>query len=315
MISRRLVRIKAMQTYYAFLQDSGEQNISSLRKELEHNINQSYRLFIHLHCLLSAVFDFATEKIEISRNKHIKSDEDSNPNTKFIDNRLNANFHQDPNIAKALTDKEVNWKEYPGFIKSLYQQITNSQYYRDYMAEKTSSISQDIDILNKIISKSLIFNEQLEEIIEEQSIYWNDDLELLCSNMIQNFKKYNEKTVGKFRLPAVFKNEEDEEFAYKLIKVAALHYKEFDKIVLDTLKKWELDRIAFLDRVILHLALAEITQMPEMPVKVTINEYLDIAKFYSTDKSSVFINGILDKVYSELKNSGELNKSGLGMVE
>lgn len=315
MISRRLVRIKAMQTYYAFLQDSGEQNVSSLQKELKHNINQSYRLFIHLHCLLSAVFDFASEKIELSRNKHIQSAEDSNPNTKFIDNRINANLHQDLQIAKALSDKEINWKEYPEFIKSLYQQITNSQYYRDYMADKTSSISKDLDIINKIITKSLIYNQQLEEILEEQSIYWNDDLELLCSNMIQNFKKYNETTIEKFRLPKVFKNEEDEEFAYKLIKITALHHTEFDKLILDSLKKWELDRIAFLDRVILHLALAEITQMPDMPVKVTINEYLDIAKFYSTEKSSIFINGILDKVYSELKLSGELNKTGLGMVE
>ncbi|MDD3687927.1 MAG: transcription antitermination factor NusB [Bacteroidales bacterium] len=315
MISRRLVRIKAMQTYYAFLQDGGEQNISTLTKELEHNINQSYRLFIHLHCLLSAVFDFATERIEIGRNKHIKTDADINPNTKFTDNRIIANLHKDIRIAKALTDKNFNWKEYPEFVKSLYLQITNSQYYRDYMAEKTSSISQDFDILNKIISKTIIYNEQLEEILEEQSIYWNDDLEFLCSNMIQNFKKYNDKTIENFRIPAVFKNDEDEEFSYTLIKLTALHHKEFDQIVLDSLKKWELDRIAFVDRVILHLALAEITQMPDMPVKVTINEYLDIAKFYSTEKSSVFINGILDKVYSELKNAGALNKSGLGMVE
>jgi N utilization substance protein B len=265
--------------------------------------------------LLSAVFDFATERIEIGRNKHIKSDEDINPNTKFTENRIIANLHKDIRIAKALTDKNFNWKEYPEFVKSLYLQITNSQYYRDFMAEKSSSISQDFDILNKIISKTIIYNEQLEEILEEQSIYWNDDLEFLCSNMIQNFKKYNDKTIENFRIPAVFKNDEDEEFSYTLIKQTALHHKEFDQIVLDSLKKWELDRIAFVDRVILHLALAEITQMPEMPVKVTINEYLDIAKFYSTEKSSVFINGILDKVYSELKNAGALNKSGLGMVE
>lgn len=315
MISRRLVRIKAMQTYYAFLQDGGEQNISTLTKELEHNINQSYRLFIHLHCLLSAVFDFANERIEIGRNKHIKTDADINPNTKFTDNRIIANLHKDIRIAKALTDKNFNWKEYPEFVKSLYMQITNSQYYRDFMSEKSSSIANDFDILNKIISKTLIYNEQLEEILEEQSIYWNDDLEFLCSNMIQNFKKYNDKTIENFRLPAIFKNDEDEDFSYQLIKTTALHYKEFDQIVLESLKKWELERIAFVDRVILHLALAEITQMPDMPVKVTINEYLDIAKYYSTEKSSVFINGILDKVYSELKNAGTLNKSGLGMVE
>ncbi len=314
MISRRLVRIKAMQTYYAFLQDGNDRNISSVQKDLEWNINQSYQLFIHLHCLLVKVFDFAGAKIEIGRNKHIPTLEEINPNTKFIKNRIIASFLNDTAIEKAMININLNWSEYPEFIKSIWQQISNSQYYRDYMSDPEISIHQDFDIINKIISKNIIYNSQLEEILEEQNICWNDDLEFLCSNLIQNLKKYNEKNIETFHLPPIFKNAEDEEFSEILIKRTALNKDKFDKIILESLQKWELERIAFLDRVILHLALGEITQIPDMPVKVTINEYLDIAKFYSTEKSSIFINGILDKIYSELKASGNLNKTGLGLV-
>ncbi len=304
-----------MQTYYAFLQDGDNRNISSVQKELEWNINQSYQLFVHLHCLLIKVFDFAGARIEIGRNKYIPTKEEINPNTKFINNRIIAAFLNDSAITKAMSNMDLNWSEYPEFIKSLWQQISNAQYYRDYMSDPEISIRQDYEIINKIISKNIIYNSRLEEILEEQSIYWNDDLEFLCSNLIQNIKKYDDKNIENFKLPAVYKNEDDEEFGKILIKRTALNKDEFDKIILDSLKKWELERIAFLDRVILHLALGEMTQIPDMPVKVTINEYLDIAKFYSTDKSSVFINGILDKIYSELKSSGKLNKSGLGLVQ
>lgn len=315
MISRRLVRIKAMQTYYAYLQDSDNQNLDSLQRELEFNIEQSYYLFIQLHCLLANIFDFANERIEIAKNKHIKTVEDINPNTKFVDNIIIANLYKAKQIEKAFTDKTFSWKEYPNFIKQLYAQITDSQYYKDFMSIENRSFKQDFDLLTKIISKTIITNAEIDEILEEQSIYWNDDLEFLASNVIQNFKKYNQKTIINFKLPPMFRNSEDEDFAKKLIKTVALHHKDFDEIIVASLKKWELERIAFLDRVILHLALAEITYFSNLPVKVTINEYLEISKFYSTEKSSVFINGVLDKIHLDLKKLGKLNKSGLGLVE
>lgn len=315
MISRRLVRIKAMQTYYAFLQDGGEQNISNIQKELQWNIEQSYQLFIHLHCLLLAIFDFAGDRMEIAKNKHIKTDHDSNPNLKFLNNTIIAAFANDPQISRARSNNDLNWSEHPEFIKSIWMQINSASYFKEFMSDKEISFKQDLDIINKIISKNIIYNSVLEEILEDKSIYWNDDLELLCSNIMQNLKKYNESNISTFKLPHIFKNDDDEEFSRILIKRAALNKDHFDKIILESLKKWELERIAVLDRVLLHLALCEITQIPDMPVKVTINEYLDIAKYYSTDKSSIFINGILDKIYNELRTSGQLNKTGLGLVQ
>lgn len=315
MISRRLIRIKAMQTYYSFLQDSDSQNLNSLQRELEYNIKQSYSLFIQLHCLLINIADYATERIEIAKNKHIKSEADLNPNTKFINNIIINNLHKADQVEKTLRDKTFSWNENPHFIKNLYAKIISSQYYIDYMNNDERSYKEDLNIINKIITKIIIVNPLINEIIEEHSIYWNDDLEFLASNLIANLKKHDIKTIENYKLPPIFKNQEDEDFANKLIKTTALHSSNYDEIIQQTLEKWELERIALLDRVLLHLALAEIMEFPDLPAKVSINEYIEISKFYSTSKSSVFINGVLDKIYLELKSSGKLNKSGLGLVE
>lgn len=313
MISRRLVRIKAMQTYYAFLQDDEAQNLDMVQKEMERNINKSYELFIHLHCLLIAIFDYASEKLEIGKNKHIKTDSDINPNTKFCNNRIIAAFYNDPLIKKALSNSDMNWSDYPEFIKSIWMDIDKSAFYKSFMNSPEDSFNQDFDIIKKIISKSIVDNPKLDEILEEKSIYWNDDLEFLCSNIIQNIKNFD-KNISEYKLPGLFKDKQDKDFANTLIKQSVLNKDDFDKKILDCLKKWELERVAFLDRVLIHLALAEITQIPYIPVKVTINEYLDIAKVYSTEKSSNFINGIIDKIHMDIKNKGELNKSGRGLI-
>ena len=314
MISRRLVRIKTMQTYYAFLQDSGETSSDKIWKELQHNINESYDLYIHLHCLIIAIADFAEDRIEINRNKHITTEKDLNPNTKFIDNKIIQAFRDDSKISIYMNKNQYNWSEHPEFIKKIWEKVSNSEYYKKFMSDPEISVQGDIHIINRIITKSITGSKDLDEILEDKSIYWNDDLEFLLSNIIQQLKKIGTNGAESFFLPALYKDMDDRKFANDLIIKTALHKKEFDKSILVILQKWDLERIAVIDRVILHLALCEITEFPNMPVKVTINEYLDIAKFYSTEKSSIFINGILDKVYTQLKDTNNLNKKGLGLV-
>lgn len=315
MISRRLVRIKAMQTYYAFLQDSGEVSAEKIWNNLRFNIEKSHELYVYLHCLLLAVCDFAVTRIENNKKKQIATHSDLNPNTKFIDNKVFELFRNNTIINKFYSNNDFDWSDQQRFIKTLWTQISESDYYLEYMSSMESTLKEDIQLIEKIISKTITGNEELDEILEEKSIYWNDDLEFLLSNIVQGIKKLKDKADVKYSIKDVFKNEEDEDFAKKLIIKTALNTIKYDKTILDTLKKWELERIAFTDRVILHLGLCEMTEFPDMPVKVTINEYLDIAKFYSTEKSSVFINGILDKIYSELKSENKLNKKGLGLVE
>ncbi len=313
MISRRLIRIKAMQTYYVFIQDNGEKTKDALWKELLHNINSSYNLYIYMHCLLVSVFDYAQEITEIKKNKLLPNQSDLNPNTKFIDNKVIQLFRDCPEVMSYLSNSDYNWSEYREFVKKIYENICRTEYYKNYMNNPEISIDQDIKIINKIISKSLCNNDELDEILEETSIYWNDDLEFLFSNIMQNIKKIDESHTS-YTIQDIFKSDSDRDFARTLITKTALNQNKFDKIILDTLQKWELERVALIDKVILHLALCEITEIPNMPARVTMNEYLDISKFYSTDKSSIFINGILDKVYSKHKLSSDFNKSGLGLL-
>ncbi len=319
MISRRLVRIKAMQTYYAFLQSEEEWSSEKIQKNLEINIENSYDLYIYIHCLMIAISDHAKKRIEISKNKHIPTFDDLNPNTRFINNSIIKSFRENEKISEYYSNQNYNWSEYETFIKQTWTKISNSEFYQNYMEKPETTIKDDIKIISKILSKTIADNPKLDEILEDKNIYWNDDLEFLISNIIQNIKKLSGTEENKYdltyQLQTLYKNATDERFAKNLITKTALNKTKFDKIILDTLKKWELERIAFTDRVLLHLAFCEIYEFPELPVKVTINEYLDIAKCYSTEKSNIFINGILDKVYMKLKSENKLNKKGLGLVE
>lgn len=304
-----------MQTYYSFLQGNENLPVSKVWNELERSINKSYELYIYLHCLLIAVFDFAAERVEINRKKLIPTHENLNPNTKFIDNKIIDTFRSNPVINKYMSNNDYNWQEYSQFINNLWILITNSEYYSKFMASDIISVKEDYNIIENIILKTISQNDELDDFLEEKSIYWNDDVEFMLSNILQSIKKLNDKNIGQFHLLPVFKNEDDENFAKVLIKKTALNKNKFDDIIINTLQKWELERVAFTDRVILHLALCEFTEMPNMPVKVTINEYLEIAKYYSTEKSSIFINGILDKIYVKLREENNFNKSGLGLVD
>ena len=314
MISRRLVRIKAVQTYYAFVQGNYDGSLEKVQEALEMSIDKSYELFAEMFCLIVAIADHAEYKIEFNRNKLLPSEEDLNPNRKFVDNKIIQAFRSEPTIKKYMEKATSNWSEHYEFVRNVFNKMTNSEFYKKYMEDETRSIKQDADVICKIVNKYLDDNPDLDEILESESIFWNDDLEFSLSNLIQTIKKLNDDNIENFRLPAMFKNEEDHEFAKTLIKNTCLYRQKFDELIEKNLQKWELQRIAFMDRVILHLALCEMTQFPELPVRVTINEYIDIAKGYSTEKSGTFVNGILDKIYNQIKEDKSLNKIGMGLL-
>ncbi len=314
MISRRLVRIKAVQTYYAFVQGNYDGSLEKVQEALEMSIDKSYELFAEMFCLIVAIADHAEYKIEFNRNKLLPTEEDLNPNRKFVDNKIIQAFRSEPTIKKYMEKATSNWSEHYEFVRNVFNKMANSEFYKKYMEDENRSIKQDADVICKIINKYLIDNTDLDEILESESIFWNDDLEFSLSNLIQTIKKLNDDNIENFRLPAMFKNEEDREFAKTLIKNTCLYRQKFDELIEKNLQKWELQRIAFMDRVILHLALCEMTQFPELPVRVTINEYIDIAKGYSTEKSGTFVNGILDKIYNQIKDDKSLNKIGMGLL-
>ena len=314
MISRRLVRIKAVQTYYAFVQGNYDGSLEKVQEALEMSLDKSYELFAEMFCLIVAIADHAEYKIEFNRNKLLPTEEDLNPNRKFVDNKIIQAFRSEPTIKKYMEKATSNWSEHYEFVRNVFNKMANSEFYKKYMEDKSCSIKQDADVICKIVNKYLVDNDDLDEILETESIFWNDDLEFSLSNLIQTIKKLNDDNIENFRLPAMFKNEDDHEFAKTLIKNTCLYRQKFDELIEKNLQKWELQRIAFMDRCILHLALCEMTQFPELPVRVTINEYIDIAKGYSTEKSGTFVNGILDKIYNQIKDDKSLNKIGMGLL-
>jgi N utilization substance protein B len=314
MISRRLVRIKAVQTYYAFTQGNYDGSLEKVQEALEMSLEKSYELFVEMFCLIVAIADHAEYKIEFNRNKLLPSEEDLNPNRKFVDNKIIQAFRSEPTIKKYMESASSNWSEHYEFVRGIFNKMANAEFYKKYMEDESQSIKQDADVICKIVNKYLVDNSDLDEILESESIFWNDDLEFSLSNLIQTIKKLNDDNIENFRLPAMFRNQEDLEFAKTLIKSTCLYHQKFDELIEKNLQKWELQRIAFMDRVILHLALCEMTQFPELPVRVTINEYIDIAKGYSTEKSGTFVNGILDKIYNQSKDDKSLNKIGMGLL-
>ena len=246
MISRRLVRIKAVQTYYAFVQGNYDGSLEKVWEALEMSINKSYELFIETFCLIVAIADHAEYKIEFNRNKLLPTEEDLNPNRKFVDNKIIQAFRTEPTIKKYMEKDRSNWSEHYEFVRGIFNKMSNSEFYKKYMDEESQSIKQDADMICKIVNKYLVDNPDLDVILEGESIYWNDDIEFSLSNLIQTIKKLNDENIENFRLPAMFRIEEDREFAKKLIKDTCLYRQKFDELIEKNLEKWELQRIAFM---------------------------------------------------------------------
>ena len=196
MISRRLVRIKAVQTYYAFVQGNYDGSLEKVWEALEMSIEKSYELFVETFCLMVAIADHAEYKIEFNRNKLLPTEEDLNPNRKFVDNRIIQAFRAEPTIKKYMENASTNWSEHYEFVRNIFNKMANSEFYKNYMEDENRSLKQDTDLICKIINKYLVDNEDLDEILETESIYWNDDIEFALSNLIQTIKKLNDDNIG-----------------------------------------------------------------------------------------------------------------------
>lgn len=308
MISRRLVRVKAMQTYYSFIQNNEDINLEKVWNNLEQSLNKSYELYISLHCLLLQISNYANNKIDIKKNKFLPTAEELNPNFKFVNNKVFASFRANSLISKYMSNISYNWKKETEIVKSIYNTIEKSNFYKQYMSSKDCSLENDITVIRGIIFNSIANNKDLDDCLEEKSIYWNDEIELLLSNIITNTSKIKEETGFVYILSPMYKNSDDEEFAKNIITKCLKNRKQYDELLSNTLKEWELERIALMDRIILHFILCEIIDMPDMPISIILDEWLEISKYYSTNKSSKFINGVVDKIYTQLKNERKIFK-------
>lgn len=312
MVSRRLLRVKVLQICYAYLK-TGEQTINQAEKELFFSLNKSYDLYHYLILLMIDVVQYAENRMELSKNKKIPTTEDLNPNTKFIENRLIKRLQETDEFNSYLNNQKLSWANNPELIKNLYNEIKGSDIYEKYMNSGINGFNEDKKFISEVYAKIIFNYEPLYQTLEEQSIYWNDDIEFIIGMVIKTFRSYKAKTDEGVLMP-LFKNDEDLDFVKRLFRKSILNHKEYEDLISKFIKNWDVDRIAFMDIVIMSIAISEIVEFSDIPVKVSFDEYIEIAKFYSTQKSNIFINGILDKIVNHLKEQGKIKKLGRGLI-
>ena len=307
MINRVLLRIKIVQILYSFYKGDGK-SFPLAEKELFHSIERTYDLYFHLLQLSIEITQYAESRIETKRNKLRPTEEDLNPNTRFIDNRFIKQLSENVQFNEYLAKQKLSWVNYPEMVKSVYDQLVGSDFYADYMNADKSDYAADKDIWRKIYKKLILPSEDFDNSIEDQSIYWVDDLEMVISFVIKTIKRFDESNGYEQPLLPMFKDEEDAEFARKLLRGVLNNGDKYRQMIDDNTKNWELDRIAYMDILIMEVALSELMDFPTIPVNVTLNEYIEIAKNYSTEKSGTFINGVLDNIVGQLKKDNKLIK-------
>lgn len=314
MISRRIIRTKVLQLLYAHV-TSSEKTLHQSESELQLSIKKTYDLYHLLLALPGEVKNYAEGKIESRKLKNLPTEEDLNPNLKFINNRLIKRIDNDRSLKDYLTKNKLSWNNQQDLIRKVYQLMVESDLYIDYIDSESDGFNQDRRFCEDFYSTFLVNCEPLQNELEERSIYWNDDIDFVVSMIIKTLKKFKSEDDNSDYIMPLYKDEEDREFTVKLLRKAINSDKENRKIIEHYTKNWDVDRVAIMDVLIMELALTELTDFPSIPVKVTLNEYIELAKYYSTNRSSTFINGVLDRITKDFQEEGKIKKSGRGLME
>ncbi|MFV0545459.1 MAG: transcription antitermination factor NusB [Bacteroides sp.] len=308
MINRVLIRLKIIQIVFAYYQN-GSKNLDSAEKELFFSLSKAYDLYNYLLMLMVALTEYAQKRIDTAKAKFSPTKEELYPNMKFVENKFVAQLEVNEQLNQFIANQKRTWDNDQDFIKSLFEKIITSDIYKEYMESSDHSYDADRELWRKIYKTFIFNNDDLDEVLEDQSLYWNDDKEIVDTFVLKTIKRFEEKNGATQELLPEFKDEEDQEFARRLFRRTILNSDYYRHLVSDNTKNWDLDRIAFMDVIIMQTALAEILSFPNIPVSVSLNEYVDIAKLYSTAKSGGFINGTLDGIVNQLKKEGKLTKN------
>ena len=305
MVNRILIRIKVVQIVYSYLVNK-DKSIDTSEKELFFSLEKAYELYHRLLLLMIELTDAQSKRIENARFKYTATAADKNPDTRLVNNRFIAQLRENKMLKEYVDRQSVSWVNEPDFVRILLDRLLASDLYKTYLASEEDSYAVDQDFWKKAFKHIIVEDEDLSEILEAQSLYWNDDLETISTFVLKTIKRFDQSKGAEQELLPMFKDDEDAEFAKMLFRKTLMNV-DVNKALIDQhTKNWEIDRVAFMDIVIMLVAIAEIKSFPTIPVKVTLNEYIEIAKSYSTIKRGHFINGILDAVASQLKKDGFL---------
>ncbi len=311
MLSRRLLRIKVLKALFAHLKSESDNMIAS-EKNLVATVDKAYDLYFQLLTLPEQLVKYAQERIDIAKQKKLPTFEDLHPNTKFVDNAVIRIISTTDAVADHVAKRKLGWTGQEDLIRLIYQQLIETEFFKTYMARDNRSWEEDralVDYLFTMLNDCPV----LDEALEEMSLMWADDLPYILA-MIQRTISNMRISHTQLRVAEKYKSEEDPQFLKTLFEKALVNYNDYQRYVERFTANWDIERVVFMDNLILGVAIAELVAFPSIPVKVTMDEWIEISKYYSTPGSSTFINGVLDKIVALLTEEGKIQKSGRGLI-
>lgn len=307
MINRELIRLKSVQVLYAFYENEGK-DVLTAEKELFFSLDKSYEMYQHLLLLMVGLNHIALRVAETQQARARRLGLEADVNQKFIKNRFLLQLEQNEQLLAFRDEQKFNWLEHEDFLRRLHAQLQEQDFFQDYLHSSEDSYEEDRELWRKIYRNMLCTNEELDDILEETSLYWNDDKAIVDTFVLKTINRFKEADGAQQALLPKFKNEEDRAFASTLFTNAIRNADYYRELISNQSRGWELTRLAHMDLVIMQLALSEIICCESIPVNVSISEYVEIARTYSTPRSASYINGILDAIVKQLRTDGKINK-------
>ena len=318
MLNRRILRIKAFKVLYANIL-AGNSSLAQAETQLDQSCEATRDLYLYMLSVVPALTQIARDRIDAAKAKLRPTEEDLNPNMKFADNALAKLIAEDVDLNKLLAKKKFSWAQYDLILKKVMTSVASKEYFQKYMESDKVSLAEDCKLFTKIFEEEFVDLEELEMMLEEKSLYWNDDLAYALTWCCRSFKDF---AAGKSwsMLPLYQSDmlegpdvESDNRFVHKLLQTSYAAYEKYAAMVAESVTGWERERLFSTDVVLIAMGLSEAVAFPEIPVKVTLNEYVEIAKFYGTPKSRAFVNGLLDRLIQKLAEDGTIAKKGKGL--
>ncbi|MFI3332297.1 MAG: transcription antitermination protein NusB [Rikenellaceae bacterium] len=312
MLSRRLLRIKALKALYAHLQTESDNMIAS-EKSMLGSIDKAYDLYFQMLLLPVEVARYAEARQELAKEKKLPTYEDLNPNRKFVDNAVIRLIDNSDSVNDYAAQRKLSWSQEPDLIKSIYNSMLESDSYKNYMTSADNSLKTDITFIENFFVKEMQVNEDLDEALEDLSIMWDNDLSFVLPLIVRTISSIRPSHTDLKIMPK-YKSDEELDFVRTLFQKSLINYNKNQAYIERFTSNWDLERIVFMDNLIMNMAMTELVSFPSVPIKVTMDEYIEISKSYSTPGSSTFINGVLDRVVNDLTAEGMINKSGRGLM-
>ena len=317
MLNRRILRVKAFKALYAYAENP-DLTLKEVLASLDASSEATRDLYLYMMAVVPALTAEAARRVEAARGKFNPTEEDLHPNLKFVNNGISALLEKDPDFAKLVEKKKISWEQQDAFLHGLYETLKTRDYYTAYMEEPEQSMKGDAALWQEVFAREFEDNDALAAILEDASIYWTDELPYVLNTCIDSLEEI--ARTGRWNSPQLYQSDtllargkkdvaSDRDFVHALVTAAYGRYKEYEALIAGSVSKWERDRLYTTDIVLIALGLAEAETFPDIPVKVTMNEYVEISKYYSTPKSHGFVNGLLDRLVKERMAQGIINKS------